>query len=288
VFKVLDPKLCSSLYRWKPNPTGSKTGNILVTVAADGYLCYWHATSSKCIFSHKDHNESDLYCLDFNHDASLLACAGKDTFVKIYDETTKSLLTEMKSGGQNMPGHSNRIFCLKFTDSPNVLVSGGWDNTLQIWDLREGMPVGWMYGPHICGDGIDIKGDMIVTSSYRSSDVLELYSLKERKKLKALEWDPGSRAPGGGSYLYSCAFDKRGGDLLLAGGAGRNEAKMYQFQDEIDAKQIGTIANLPRAVTDIDFANTKDLVAFSGGDGCIRMMQLLDDSEIGTSSYDIE
>jgi hypothetical protein len=31
------------------------------------------------------------------------------------------------------PGHSNRVFSLKFLhDVPNVLLSGGWDNTVQV------------------------------------------------------------------------------------------------------------------------------------------------------------
>lgn len=40
-----------------------------------------------------------------------------------------------------MPGHSNRVFSVKFDkDDENLLVSGGWDNTIQIWDLRGRRP----------------------------------------------------------------------------------------------------------------------------------------------------
>jgi COMPASS component SWD3 len=54
----------------------------------------------------------------------------------------------MKVGGKNLPGHSNRIFALKFHNTdPNVLVSGGWDRTIQIYDIREGRTVASMFGP---------------------------------------------------------------------------------------------------------------------------------------------
>jgi len=43
----------------------------------------------------------------------------------------------MGFGPQSAPGHSNRIFCVKFhPNDPNVLLSGGWDTTIQIWDTR--------------------------------------------------------------------------------------------------------------------------------------------------------
>lgn len=39
-------------------------------------------------------------------------------------------------GSINFPGHTNRIFSLKFSKSdPNMLASGGWDKSVIIWDL---------------------------------------------------------------------------------------------------------------------------------------------------------
>ena len=43
-----------------------------------------------------------------------------------------------------------------------VLVSGGWDKTLQIWDLRVHRSVRSIYGPYVCGDSIDIQGNNIL------------------------------------------------------------------------------------------------------------------------------
>lgn len=74
--------------------------------------------------------DNQLYTIDYNQNGSLLATAGKDKYIRIYDEQTKSLVLKMKESGE-LPGHSNRIFCVKF--DPNVenrIASGGWDNTL--------------------------------------------------------------------------------------------------------------------------------------------------------------
>ena len=43
----------------------------------------------------------------------MLGTAGKDKYVRIYDEHTKSIVLKMKEGG-TFCGHSNRIFCVKW------------------------------------------------------------------------------------------------------------------------------------------------------------------------------
>ena len=46
----------------------------------------------------------------------------------MYDETTKSLLTSMDRGDHGNPGHSNRVYCVKYNlENPKIIVSGGWD-----------------------------------------------------------------------------------------------------------------------------------------------------------------
>lgn len=85
----------------------------------------------------RDDPTNHLYALDYQHDGLAFATAGKDTIIRLYDESTKSIISEFRGGGSH-PGHSNRVFALKFSkDDPNLLVSGGWDNTLIMWDIRD-------------------------------------------------------------------------------------------------------------------------------------------------------
>ena len=79
--------------------------------------------------------------MDFNSTGTVLAAAGRDLHIRIFDETTKSLAMTIKEKG-DLPGHSNRIFALKFNPiDENVLCSAGWDNTVQVNDLRAKGPV---------------------------------------------------------------------------------------------------------------------------------------------------
>ena len=41
-------------------------------------------------------------------------------------------------GCQELTGHTNSIFAMKFSDDGNLLVSGGGDETVRLWSINEG------------------------------------------------------------------------------------------------------------------------------------------------------
>jgi len=51
-------------------------------------------------------------------------------------------------------------------------MTGGWDERIIIWDIRQENPVRGIYGTMICGDGIDFADDRILTSSFRTENQL--------------------------------------------------------------------------------------------------------------------
>lgn len=67
------------------------------------------------------------------------------------------------------------MFSLKFVpDDENLLVSGGWDNTVQVWDIRAGHSVRSIFGPHVAGDSVDVVGDTVLTGSWRPEKCLQV------------------------------------------------------------------------------------------------------------------
>lgn len=67
------------------------------------------------------------------------------TTVNLWDLPTGQLQAELK-------GHTQAIRALAFSPNGKYLASGGWDNTVRIWDAEAGKPVtefkvgGWVYG----------------------------------------------------------------------------------------------------------------------------------------------
>lgn len=74
---------------------------------------------------------------DYNKDGTQFVTGGSDAIVRVYDEQTRGLVTALEGGGSGDPGHSMKIFCTKFNpDDPNLIVSGGWDMNVKVWDIR--------------------------------------------------------------------------------------------------------------------------------------------------------
>ncbi len=134
------------IYSWFKG-TG-KNVNIMLSTSIDGSICHWQATSGKCLNSIRMPGGLDLFCCDIGYNS--FCAGGRDHVIRygqniyiyiyrVYDDQTKQLTQELRSGGQNYPGHDNRIFSVKYTENPNILLSAGWDNSIKIWDMRLGI-----------------------------------------------------------------------------------------------------------------------------------------------------
>ena len=112
--------------------------------------------------------------VDYKPDGTLFATAGSDCCVRVYDEQTRKIKAEFAGGGSSgESGHTNRVFAVKFDkEDENMLISGGWDNNVKVWDLREPNPVRYIYGPYICGDALDLHEGYILTGSWRAEKQL--------------------------------------------------------------------------------------------------------------------
>eukprot|EP00743_Colponemidia_sp_Colp-15_P002144 GILK01002326.1.p1 GENE.GILK01002326.1~~GILK01002326.1.p1 ORF type:complete len:393 (+),score=63.42 GILK01002326.1:66-1181(+) len=258
--------------RWRPQTSTSKTKNVLISVNADGMVQHWHITSGKCLHSIND-PENQLYAIDYRDDGAFFATAGKDKVIRVYDEATKSLAATLTGGGSATPGHSNRVFSLKFNPADsNVIVTGGWDNTIQIWDIRMQHAVRSIYGPHICGDSVDIQNDVVLSGSWRPEEQLQLWDYRSGDIIETIKWRHGIGSSTEPCLLYAAQFSKGSADMIVAGGSGSNEAKI--FDRTRGNRPFGTIAGMTRACYTVDFSADNKMVSVAGGDGTIRILEI--------------
>lgn len=212
--------------KWRPPRAPSITKNVMITVCANGALQHWHTTSGKLL--HTIYDEfNQLLGADYKADGCMFATAGSDTVVRVYDEATRKLVSELTSSVSGKSGHSNRVFCCKFDqDDENILLTGGWDHTIQIWDLRQKAALRSIYGPKICGEAIDICDGFAVTGSYRPDNQIEIWKIDTGEPVISIDWNEAlaSETP---CNLYSLQFRKGRNDVLIAGGAGANEVKVF-------------------------------------------------------------
>ena len=224
--------------------------------------------------------DNQVYALDYNEEGTAFCTAGKDTSVRVYDEATKSVIVNMRGGTgysiKTTPGHSNRIFSARFTKEENIIVSGGWDNTVQIWDIRVGHAVRSIYGPHICGDALDVVNNEIVTGSWRPNNQLEVWDFGSGNKICDIPWSTSQFTATGqpSCMLYAAQFSKDGnGKFIGAGGSGANEAKVFDHRN--NNAVVGTITGLTRGIFAMDFSPDNQKIALGGGDACVRMLDIV-------------
>jgi COMPASS component SWD3 len=269
--------LPTTAIRFRPVTPSTRTKNVFLAANAAGAVQHWHMTSGKCLHSFEDdHNQ--VYALDYNDEGTKFATAGKDTAIRVYDEATKTNISTMQGGVgysvKSTPGHSNRIFSVKYTTDENMIISGGWDNTVQIWDIRVGHAVRSIYGPHVCGDSVDLHRNEIVTGSWRPQHQLEVWDYGSGQKITEIPWN-SSQFGGVGSacMLYAAQFSKEGqGRFIAAGGSGANEAKVFDHAN--GNAVVGTVTGLTRGIFSVDFSPDNEKVAIGGGDACIRILDV--------------
>lgn len=249
--------------RWRPTTPLSDTKNILIAADANGSLSHWHAMSKTCLFSLEE-EDNQIYAVEYTADGATFATAGRDTNIRLYDEATKTNFVTLSSGKTiGSAGHSNRIYSVKYLPgSTNTIVSGGWDNTVLVWDIRSGTCVRSMYGPHICGDALDIDptGKQILTGSWRPEDSLEIWDLGTAKLQHSLSWQKKVKGKSRPEMLYAVKWAPNG-SYLLAGGAGTADARVF---DAKTYQPVDRIPITPKGVYCVDISADSRHMAVAG------------------------
>jgi COMPASS component SWD3 len=70
----------------------------------------------------------------------------------------------------------------------NIFFSGGWDSTIQVWDVRmKEESVRKIHGPTISADSLDFKNGQILAGNYQNKDILQLWDFKSGELIETLD-----------------------------------------------------------------------------------------------------
>ncbi|XP_069135121.1 WD repeat-containing protein 38-like [Argopecten irradians] len=220
--------------------------NMLIATYASGIVKIWHFTSQKCL--HTIHEVRQTLALALSPLGSRFVTAGGDQQIHVYDEETKKKINTLEPSDSReiMDGHRQRIYAAQYHPStPNVFITGGWDNTVQYWDDRERHAVRHFNGPHICGDSLEIDAEHnhILTGSWRKSRALQIWDFPSMKLIKDVPPEPLNEC----SLVYCCQW--LGRDSIIAGGSCMHMARVI---DRGTLNTTGQIVELPQGVYCLD------------------------------------
>jgi len=249
----------------------------------DGQILHWHIKSGKCLHTITEKG-NQLFCLDYFDDGSQFATAGRDRLVRVYDEATKRLVQTLQGGDQkNTAGHSNRVFSLKYHPThPNIILSGGWDNTVQIWDTRRGHSVRSIWNCYLCGDSVDFSanGEQVLTGSWRTENALQTWDFGTCDPIETIQWKPadGATTSAATCMLFAAQFSKDPtSSMIVAGGSQDNEAKFFTRSGtgaDTKFEPFGALVNLPKPVFSVDFSPNSKMAAIGSADGQVRVLEV--------------
>eukprot|EP00128_Syssomonas_multiformis_P008004 Colp12_sorted_trinity150504_noHs@24907 len=252
-------------------PGNHSTKNVLVVTSASGTVQHWHATSSQLLHTITEADNQPL-CLDYRPDGLQFATGGQDCKIRLYDETTRKQTGDLSQGFEAM-GHTNRIFSVKFNpEDPNMLLSAGWDDTVQFWDLRSAKSVRSIFGAHVCGDALDVSGNTVLTASWRKNDTIQLWDYGSGKLMstpKFLIAQPGSpslEAPP--SMAYSAQFAGPNGNLIASCGSNVNEVRLI---DRRNGAPFARLHSVPKGLYSMHVHYARGFVAAGGSDGTLHL-----------------
>ncbi|RDD45511.1 POC1 centriolar protein-like protein A [Trichoplax sp. H2] len=218
----------------------------------------------ECVYSFCE-EKNVINAVDINTSGGIYATAGKDTDIRVYDFSTHECfvtchgkdLSEGLSTPSDEVGHGRRIFALKFhPENNNVLVSGGWDKFLKVWDIRVGnRAVRTINGPYICGQGIDLIDNYVLTASWVATNSLQIYDLISGEMIDTVPF--GTKGELKTDYLYCAKYLTK--QCVVAGGSGTCDVRLVDINK---GELLGNIDNDRRPIQTIDIMG--DYMAIGG------------------------
>jgi WD40 repeat protein len=104
-----------------------ENGQILLSVSGDGTAQVWNLGSLECATITDGWHSSTMA---LSSDQKVLALSG-DNEIRLYRVPEMTLTATLK-------GHSDRVWCLAFSDDDKRLASGSYDKTVTMWDVETG------------------------------------------------------------------------------------------------------------------------------------------------------
>jgi COMPASS component SWD3 len=115
--------------------------------AADKLIKIWNSQSGAVLHTFPGHTEG-INDVDWSPDGAFLASPSDDKSVRIWSLQTVNLSPFshppshlpclQRSTVRILNGHTNFVFCVHFHPRSTLLVSGGYDETVRIWDIAGG------------------------------------------------------------------------------------------------------------------------------------------------------
>ncbi|KAG8430531.1 hypothetical protein GDO86_020438 [Hymenochirus boettgeri] len=183
-------------------------GDMLLATYAGGQVNFWHVSTQTCVrFLSEDRQ---TLAATISPSGSHFLTGGSSDQIFVYDTESAACVNVCQPSASLsvMDGHRSRVFGLTFhPESEKDFISGGWDDTVQFWDIRQKHSLRKISGPHVCGESLDIdpQTNQILIGSWRKEENLQVWDYNLQQKSQTVPND--YRGP---SWIYSWSLVEPG------------------------------------------------------------------------------
>ncbi|KAN0014582.1 hypothetical protein ACTFIU_000900 [Dictyostelium citrinum] len=146
--------------------------------------------------------DDTCYVLDLSVTPSLLAAAGSNYLIKIYDRSNNTILNVLS-------GHKDAINETKFIENTNTLLSCSSDKTVKIWDAKTGQcsltinQQGEIFSIDLNGDILAMGvGSMVVLYNLSTKKMIRKFDCSHTEDVTRVRFHPIDK-----NKLVSCSVD---------------------------------------------------------------------------------
>ncbi|ERL94164.1 hypothetical protein D910_11446, partial [Dendroctonus ponderosae] len=192
---------------------------------ANGCVKCWSYNFNQCLYTIREKRQT--FGIVYHPRFPKFVTFGDDLKVYFYDEETKTQERVLSSSDnpETHDGHMSRVFAACFHPKNNYeLLTAGWDDVVQFWDLRQPHAARHISGVHMCGEGLDInqKGTEVLACSWQKEDPLQIFDYGSTKRINCLEPDIYN------SKLYCGKYATR--DFVVCAGSDPNLIRVVDLQ----------------------------------------------------------
>ncbi|KAK5644529.1 hypothetical protein RI129_005829 [Pyrocoelia pectoralis] len=218
--------------------------NCITCTYTSGCVKSWNYNYGQCVYTIRENRQT--FGVTYHPRLPKFVTYGDDLRINLYDEETRT--QERIFSSSDLPGeldgHASRVFAGCFNPRSNhEFITGGWDDILYFWDLRQPYAFRHLSNVHMCGQGLHIssKGTEILTCSWQRQNPLQLWDYGSAELIVTMEPDIYN------SLLYCGKFISK--DFIATGGSDEHLLRIVDLQTY---STIASISGFPGGIYDLD------------------------------------
>ena len=138
--------------------------------------------------------------MSVSHDGKMIACAGHDGLIKLWEVLTGNLI--------NTFGHDAHINSIAFSPTENIIASGSGDTTVKLWDAMTGAEIFTIESRGVISTvAFSHDGKILAWADGKTPDIIILYDVETKSIIATYEdptvWNIGSISfsPDGNTFV---------------------------------------------------------------------------------------